>query len=238
MSALCDLIGKLAAFFSHLDISVVSLRYSFAGIIIILGTAALFILLTVKLKHKVFVLIPPAATAICFCICFAAYNLTATHTNVIYTSTERGDILTVADRSCATLIDASNGSYATILDAYDEARELCVTEIESIILTDYYAKHIPTLDIKNTVIKDNLIGIYVKPPLLQHQERHVTDLAYVRSTDTIVVKKIANHRTYPLHRNRDITPAIKEGKLIIKVTQRRPHQQPPQERGIVIYPLL
>jgi competence protein ComEC len=145
-TALCTLISALASFFSHLDISVVSLRYSFAGIIIVLGTISLLVLLIVKLKRKIFVLIPPVASAVCFCICLAIHPIVATDTNVIYTSTERGDILTLTEKSSATIIDASNGSYATLYDAYSDARVLCVTEIERIILTDYYEKHISTLD--------------------------------------------------------------------------------------------
>lgn len=145
-TALCTLISALSSFFSHLDISVVSLRYTFAGIIIVLGTISLLLLLIVKLKRKIFVLIPPAAAAACFCICLAIHAIVATDTNVIYTSTERGDVITLTERESATIVDASNGSYATLYSAYSEAQELCATEVARVILTDYYAKHISTLD--------------------------------------------------------------------------------------------
>lgn len=184
MSALCELICSLASFFSHLDISVVSLKYTFAGIIIVLATLSLLTLLIVKLKRKIFVLIPPTAAAVCFCICLAIYNLTATHTNVIYTTTERGDVLTFTDGPSATLIDASNGSYSTLYDAYSDARELCATEIERVILTDYYENHISSLD---SFMREAMVRtLYLPEPTDERTLLIATDI--LRSAKSLGVK--------------------------------------------------
>ena len=186
MSLLCDLIGSLAAFFAHFDISVLSLKYSFTGIIIILSTLSLLVLLIVKLKRKIFVLVPPVAATVCFCVCLAVYNITATHTNVIYTSTEGGDILTFTDRSYATLIDASNGSYATIRNAYNEARDLYVTDIERVILTDYYEKHISTLD---SFMREAMVRtLYLPEPTDERTLLIATDI--LRSAESLGVKTV------------------------------------------------
>lgn len=185
-TALCTLISALASFFSHLDISVVSLRYSFAGIIIVLGTISLLVLLIVKLKRKIFVLIPPAAATVCFCICLVIFNLTATGTNVIYTATGRGDIITLTEGSSATIVDASNGSYATLYSAYSEAKELCVTEVEQVILTDYYEKHISTLD---TFMRTAMVRtLYLPEPTDSHTLLIATDL--LRSAKSLGVATV------------------------------------------------
>ena len=189
-TALCTLISALASFFSRLDVSVVSLRYPFAGIIIVLGTLSLLVLLIVKLKRKIFVLIPPAAATVCFCICLVIFNLTATKTNVIYTATERGDIITLTEGSSATIVDASNGSYATLCAAYSEARELCVTEVERVILTDYYEKHISSLDafMRAAMVRT----LYLPEPTDSHTLLIATDLlraAKSLGVATVVYKK-------------------------------------------------
>ena len=185
-TALCTLISALASFFSHLDVSVVSLRYPFAGIIILLATISLLVLLILKLKRKIFVLIPPAAATVCFCICLVIFNLTATGTNVIYTATERGDIITLTEGSSATIVDASNGSYATLCAAYSEARDLYITEVERVILTDYYEKHISSLDafMRTAMVRT----LYLPEPTDSHTLLIATDL--LRSAKSLGVTTV------------------------------------------------
>lgn len=145
-SALASLMTSLAAYFSSLDFSVVSLRYAFAGIIIVTMTVILFILFTVKLKDKRWLFAPPTLALVSFCICILIYNAANTHVKAVYTSDSGRDSVAVADGDELLIIDVSDGSYSSLYNAYEWAKENAFAEVDTLLLTHYHAKHIPTLD--------------------------------------------------------------------------------------------
>ncbi len=152
---LCLLITHLTAVFSSLDFSVVSLKYGFSGIIIVSCTVVLFILLVVKLKSKIFLIIPPTVGIAAFCICLCVHNALNTSVKGVYINDESRDALVISYEDECAVIDVSDGSYGSLYNAYEASRELYATEIESVVLTHYHENHIPSLDrfFKNAMVR-------------------------------------------------------------------------------------
>ena len=145
---LSSVIIKLAAFFSSLDFSVVSLKYPFAGIIISAATVLLAVLFIVKLKKRLRILtvFVPISAVLAFVTCLGVYNLLNTSVKVAYVNTNESDALVVADEGRCAIVDVSDGRYSSLYNPYRWASDNTLTEIESVVLTHYHARHISSLD--------------------------------------------------------------------------------------------
>lgn len=141
-------IFAVTGYLSEKRYAVLSLRYDFAGAIVILFSIALLILLVVRLdKLRWLTLVPPAAAVMAFAICLGV--CTSVHADELsFTYLRRGDReMTVAvGNGRAFICDMSDGSYTNLYYAAEEARDLCATETEVLMLTHYHSKYLVSLD--------------------------------------------------------------------------------------------
>lgn len=141
-------IFSVTVYLSEKRYAVLSLRYDFAGVIVIIFSIALLILLIVRLdKFKWLTLVPPAAAVIAFAVCLGVY--TPAHADELsFTYLRRGDReMTIAVESGRAFIcDMSDGSYTNLYYAAEEARDLCAAETEVLMLTHYHNKYLVSLD--------------------------------------------------------------------------------------------
>lgn len=153
---LASLITSLAAYLSSFEFSAVSLRHVFAGVIITAMTFSLAVLFTVKLKEKRWLFAPPVLALASFCVCLLIYNATNTQIRAVYTSDGGRDSVAVADGGELLIIDVSDGTYSSLYNAYEWAREQSFVEADMLVLTHYHPKHISSLDkfFGNVVVHD------------------------------------------------------------------------------------
>ena len=175
---LAALITSLAATLSSFDFSVLSLRYPFSGLIIITATLVLAVLFTVKLKNKIWLFAAPTLALLCFCVCLVLYNTVNTNVNAAYISNSGRDSIAVADKGKLIIIDVSDGSYSALSNSYEWARDNAFAEADTVVLTHYHERHIPSLrNFFSNVIVNN---VYLPEPKTKEDIlilRSITSLA-------------------------------------------------------------
>ncbi len=142
-----DTMVKICEYFSEIDGAVISLRYSFAGIIILLMTVSIAVMLVIDLKRKWLVMLPAVAACIAFAVCLTAYNfIHMGEAHSVYLANGTNEAVILTEGNSAAVIDISTGGYSFANMAIDAAGENMATEIDSYVLTHYHKNHITTLE--------------------------------------------------------------------------------------------
>ncbi|MGI6167120.1 MAG: ComEC/Rec2 family competence protein [Eubacteriales bacterium] len=135
------------AYFSGKEYAVVSLRYAFAGVIIIAMTMALAVLSVVRLRRKWIMLLPPAAAAAAFAICLVVCSsANAGNLSLTYLCERKNEMLVITSQGDAVICDISDGSRSNIGLALAAADREGVSEIKVYMLTHYHQKHIASTE--------------------------------------------------------------------------------------------
>lgn len=146
LGGMCRAIYFLAGAFSKIGASVISLEYRFAGVIIVLATLLGLLLLIVKIRHKRIILTVPVAAIIAFTVCLVSFNYIYDGTRGTYISDEGRDAVVLSRGHSAIIIDASDGTYSPFYNAILSAKDSYATDVSTIVLTHYHAKHVSSLD--------------------------------------------------------------------------------------------
>ena len=172
---LTSLITRLVSFFSAPDFSVVSLRYPFAGVIIVLGTVSLFFLLIVKLKKKNLLLLPPLVCIVAFCLCLAVFRVFDTDSKGVYVSGGRGEALSFYSRGECVIADVSDGRYNLLYEAYESAHAMSATEVRALVLTNIRERHVASLDsfFRRFMVR----SLYIPEPQGEAELLYVSEIA-------------------------------------------------------------
>ncbi len=137
----------ITSYFSGKENAVVSLRYAFAGVIIIAMTSAYIILCVINLRKKRYMVLPGAAAFLAFVICLGIFNgVNAENVRVTYLNNDGNEMLLVSNLGSAVICDISDGSKSNIRMALSAAEAENVTEIKAFILTHYHQRHIASTD--------------------------------------------------------------------------------------------
>ncbi|MBE6597129.1 MAG: ComEC/Rec2 family competence protein [Ruminococcaceae bacterium] len=137
----------LAELFSRVHGAVISLRYPFAGILIILMSIAIAVMLVIELKRKWTIILPPIATVLAFAICLCSYGLIHRGETVAsYESLNENEMIIFTKGYSAAVCDISSGSHSFLEGASETASENKATEISEYIVTHYHKRHIATLE--------------------------------------------------------------------------------------------
>lgn len=129
---------------AHLPNISVSLQVLFAGVILILMTVALFVMLILPLRRKIWLAIPPLGAVLAFAVCLGIWN-SWTYDGQIrasYVVRSSGSALVLTEREDTIIIETSSGSFAMLRDAERASLDHGVTEIDSLILTHYHRAYI------------------------------------------------------------------------------------------------
>ncbi len=126
------MITQAAKFFASMPYAVLSLKYPFAGILIIAFTVSFTVLLLVTVKKKWLVFIPPVAFVLSFAICLGVFNLCAKETLEKYT-VQDDELWIYSEAESTAVLDMSDGrmlSLYTLLTALPEN----ATEIDAYVI--------------------------------------------------------------------------------------------------------
>lgn len=138
---------NISGYFSKIENAVVSLRYAFAGIIIVALTAAYIVLFVIKLKKKWIMALPVTAAVALFTLCLGIYGAFNTdNVKVTYLKDGKNEMLLLTSLGDAVLCDMSDGSKSGIRMSLTAADMENVTEIKAFLLTHYHQKHIASTD--------------------------------------------------------------------------------------------
>lgn len=162
---LIDLMMAIVNYFAEMRYGVLSLRFEFAGILVILFTLVFVVMLVIRLKHKLFIFAPMMGFVIAFAICFSIFN-----------AISKPELNYVRSRN-AELLFLSNGAECSVVDM-GEADSLkgnivvhnmskYATEIDEYVILDPDEKDAKTIEnvCKNTVVRKILI-----PKTIENQD--------------------------------------------------------------------
>ena len=143
---ICEAILFLVGSLSKLSDITVSLRLPFAFPIVILAAIALFILLVVPLRHKIWIPVVPLVAALAFTGALIHYNAeNAERLTIDYLGGGESEMLVLTTANDAVICDLSSGANAYFRDAVALATERYQTEISAVVYTHYHARHVTTL---------------------------------------------------------------------------------------------
>ena len=159
---LFDVMMAIVEYFSSVRFGVISLRYEFAEILIILFAVSLAVLLVVKLKHKWIVYIPCGAFILAFAACTLIFNYTSTPT-VQCARVYDSEIVFVSYASECNVIDTGKGGVSKG-SAVVKYMSKYATEIDQYFIVDPDGDDAKTLNrvCENTVIRRILISKSLK----------------------------------------------------------------------------
>lgn len=143
----CSLMTVIAEFFSSRRGAVISLRYTFAGVIIIAMSAIYAVLCVIKIRRKWVMALPAAAAVLAFSLSLSLYgSYDSDRVKITYLQQKSSEMLLVTSGGGAVICDLSDGGRSHIYAALDVARQENVTEIDVYLLTHYHQMHVPTAE--------------------------------------------------------------------------------------------
>lgn len=137
-----DLILATVGLFADLRGGTISLEYPFVPPLIVIFTLAMAVLMIIKLRKKLFIVLPPLALVVSFSLCLGIF-IAIDREEIKYVGWGENEIFYVERAGVSSVCDVSTGTasaYNLLLD------ELCPysTEIENYVLTHPHPKH-PTM---------------------------------------------------------------------------------------------
>ena len=146
VSAIGTCIVKLVRFFATLPNATLSLKYSFASVIVLIFTAVMVVLLVIRLRRKWVLGIPPILACISFCICLLVFHLLNGTPTVTYRIDEKqNELLAIRQGSTLSFCDSSSGSRPLYEAMMEELDTSVATEIDTVLLTHYHPNQAKTL---------------------------------------------------------------------------------------------
>lgn len=150
LAALCgkvaDLMLSVTHRFSLIPGGVISLRYDFAGVLIVLMTVALAVLAVVRLKHRSAALLPVPVTVVAFAVALTVYNgVHAGQVELGYLRDGNNEALVASFDGQAVVCDLGDGSYSNFYRAARQAGKDCATHVSALVLTHYHQRHISSV---------------------------------------------------------------------------------------------
>ncbi len=159
---------------STLDFAMVSLRYPFADALVVLFTAALAVLLVVKIKRKWLLVLHPVCFALVFSVCVIAFNL-YNPKKITYYGNDTRELITLSVADGCAMVDLSNGAYFRYAQALSDASHYGATEVDKLVFTDITKNHISSMDyfMRSNIVK----SIYIPYPSDEYSRQNAFALA-------------------------------------------------------------
>ena len=146
---------------SSLSFATISLRYTFAWVLVILFTVAFAVLLVVKLKRKWIVCMPFVAFSLALGIGVAAYNAFAPN-DMTYYKSGSSEIVSITSAGKTSIVDMSNGTYDCFSDSLSHSAKHGATYVDSIIFTNITNSHVSSMEyfLRRNMVK----SVYIPMP--------------------------------------------------------------------------
>ncbi len=126
--------------------ALVSLRYDFIGVLLIVLVCALLWFLLLKWKKPYLFLYVMASWVAVFVLCLTiTKNMTAGQWQASYVSNKKNELLCLSSNEMTVLCDVTDGSYTAYRDFIADGKPKGATEIDALVLTHYHNRHISTI---------------------------------------------------------------------------------------------
>ena len=143
----CDLlwwIGQVMtsvlSFFSEQNFAMLSLRYSFAGVLVMLFAVSMLTLLLIRLRHKWLLILPSVAAIACFAVCLSVtYHVEPALVSDYTNGKQR--MFFVTDNGESVMIDLSCQSTSGYFDGAATMRKQAATDIDGLVLGHLSEEH-------------------------------------------------------------------------------------------------
>ena len=124
----------------------ISIRYPFAGVILVLLVfGILFVIFAKEFRPRRFAAVFLGAV-IAFGVCFGVYRQLGKDSTYFYLNTDgKNDVITLIDDGDVTIFDMTNGGRGTSLLAVESLSSYCRCEIDTYVLTHLHDHHAATL---------------------------------------------------------------------------------------------
>ena len=187
LSVLSESICMICEAFSSVNGAVISLKYGFAGIIIIAMSLSVAVMLVVRLKHKWTVIIPPIAAVLAFAVCFGVYGIArrGKYSSAYYTD-NKNDMVVVAQGYSAAVFDISSGKSSFGYGISSVVSENRATEISEYIVTHYHKSHVASVE--RTVRSLMVRKIYLPVPKDISEYEIMTNIAILAEEHGVEVE--------------------------------------------------
>ena len=178
--------------FANMRGAVLSLKYPFVPVLVVLFSLALAVMLIIRLKRKMLIALPPLLFAVSFCICFGVFSYTE-KPEVRYCSYKNNDIIFFDSVGKSTVCDVTSGGYAARSVLYDNLNEYA-TEIENYIITHVHKYHsesmqriLSSIYVRNIYIplRDHPDDILYSDDLRRVAEEYGARVIFYKSGDAI-----------------------------------------------------
>ena len=103
-------------------------------------------ILAIRLKKKIFIIIPPCVAVVAFALCFGFYSIFLSSPSVTYVNYVKGQIFAVNDNTSLSVCDHTGGgvgAYSQVIGLLDSSY---ATEIENYVFTSYGSGNETTLE--------------------------------------------------------------------------------------------
>lgn len=138
---------SVSEYFGRRTGGVVSLRYDFAGVIILLLTLTVTVLALIRLRHRWLAMLPAPAAVAAFVIALTVFNTAhAGEVEVTYLRDKGNETLVAVSEGGAVIVDMSDGSYGSLYRGMRRAEKDCAVEVSALVLTHYHQRHISSVD--------------------------------------------------------------------------------------------
>lgn len=186
LSRICADAAEWMAGFSR----IISLRYPFAVVIVLLLVGCILFMIIRNFPSWFYALIPLAASVLLFtCMVFIHDAVYANRVSVDYVGEKSHDAIAVTARGRTMVIDITDGSAAVLNKLKSSINERYVTEIDTVLFTDVSRRHINALRsfMKYRVVK----RILVPMPTDESERYRIADLMKIAEeygAETVIYK--------------------------------------------------
>ena len=132
--------------FSKIPYGVISLRYTFASVIVILLSIAVFLLLLLRVRRKWLFAAAPSVAAGAFALCLLIGMLFFSRSEAVYLRASSGEAVALKRDQRLVVCDLSSGGWQgtqNVLTLYDGS---VATEVEALVLTHLHEGHLSMVE--------------------------------------------------------------------------------------------
>lgn len=168
-------VTALAYALSDLKDIYISLRFPFAGVIVLMLAVGILIVLSIKKCHPAWLFAVFFASSLVFGVSYAVYTHANKNVSYLYLQTDgKSDVLGMVSAGEAVLFDITTGGAAMPQEAYRHLADFYENEIDAYVLTHYHIHHAGTLRKLSAQIK--LRRVLLPKPSSEKDEEYCREI--------------------------------------------------------------
>ncbi len=203
--------------------TILSLRYEFVAVMLLLLTIAFLAFLLPRWKHPRRFGYVLAAWTLAFAVCLGVKQVsTVGYWQATYVSSKSNELLCLTDHNSTVLCDVTDGSYGVYRDFLNDARPDTTTEIEALVLTHYHKRHVSTVYKLLGDIRVRTIWLPLTMPLVDG-DKAVQDEGVLRSIAALAQAQGVEVRYYLPQAGADILDTLLLDELHFSMLKRSTH---------------